>query len=404
MEAMMEARTLTLDFNRMGLEGRALNQVIAFWNANVQGVDKMRTTFTNPATMGGAFVKAVAGITVPTLILWDINKDEEWYKAVPQWQKDMFWLFKHKEQIYRVPKPFELGIIFGSLPERLLEWRHSNDPEGVKSTLGTLARGLTPGVVPSIAGPIVEQFANKDLFRGRPIETPGMKETMLPHMRGYQYTGETSKLITKRIHDWTKGKVDVSPIALDHMIRGYGAGLATTGEMAVDAVLQQIGIVDKKPEIIRDASTIPLLRAFAVREPVGPHGKYVKDFYDVYSRLEQEYGSYRIIEEQAADPEGPGQQLIDEYLAVHPEAFAFQAFDNAKQDMSALLAQRRYIQGMTALPESAPKKTSLPQYKADWVREIDLMLDEIAKSALYSDLPAERSAIMRLLRKNKETP
>ena len=34
----------------------------------------------------------------------------------------MFWVFKLGDQWARLPKPFSLGYIFGSVPERFLTW------------------------------------------------------------------------------------------------------------------------------------------------------------------------------------------------------------------------------------------------------------------------------------------
>ena len=35
-----------------------------------------------------------------------MNKDDERYQELPQWEKDTFWIIPGKENVYRIPKPF----------------------------------------------------------------------------------------------------------------------------------------------------------------------------------------------------------------------------------------------------------------------------------------------------------
>jgi hypothetical protein len=57
-----------------------------------------------------------AYITLPSVLLWWANHDDPRWKEIPDWERDLFWIVLTKEHIYRIPKPFELGVLFGSCP------------------------------------------------------------------------------------------------------------------------------------------------------------------------------------------------------------------------------------------------------------------------------------------------
>lgn len=67
-------------------------------------------------------VKTAMWITLPSVLLWELNKDDPRYQELPQWQKDIFWIIPTKDTLIKIPKPFELGILFGTVPERMLQW------------------------------------------------------------------------------------------------------------------------------------------------------------------------------------------------------------------------------------------------------------------------------------------
>src|SRR5204863_51860 len=46
--AAFAARDLSIDFAKIGLQTKVLNQIIPFWNATVQGSDKLLRTLANP--------------------------------------------------------------------------------------------------------------------------------------------------------------------------------------------------------------------------------------------------------------------------------------------------------------------------------------------------------------------
>ena len=75
----------TLDFARIGAKTKGVNSIVAFFNANMQGIDRLAREFKdNP---GRTSWKILLGITLPSILLYFANRDDERWKEIPQWQK-----------------------------------------------------------------------------------------------------------------------------------------------------------------------------------------------------------------------------------------------------------------------------------------------------------------------------
>jgi hypothetical protein len=100
--------------------------------------------------------------------------------------------------IWRIPKPFELGVLFGSVPERIVEYAMRKDPKVFEGMAGTLAGGAAPSAIPTAALPLLEVWANKSVFTGRPLVSKA-QEGILPEHQGREYTTEAAKQAGKAV-------------------------------------------------------------------------------------------------------------------------------------------------------------------------------------------------------------
>jgi len=152
---------------------------------------------------------------LPTMWLWMLNRDEEWYRELDAWEKVIFWHFKVGDTIMRLPKPFLYGYIFASLPEAWLDAQYSGDKALFGDALKEMGKGVLPGVWPAVAGPVVDVQRNKN-FAGRPIVSGAYER--LPAELQYDYrTPEVWKELGKVL--------GVSPMQLEHLAAGYTGGL-----------------------------------------------------------------------------------------------------------------------------------------------------------------------------------
>lgn len=227
-EAALESRDITLDFSRRGSHTKTANRVVAFFNAAIQGTDKMARAFKEDPR--GMTVKTMLYITLPSVMLWYMNKDDERYQELPQWEKDTFWIIPGKENMYKIPKPFEAGILFGTAFERMLQYmddkKSGRNGVGFKGFGERVIDSMTPSFMPTAVIPIFEAMTNKSLFRQRNL-IPQSQENLPAHL---QYGANTSE-VAKFVGD----KINVSPYIVDNTIRGYGGGLAGLGLSGIDA-------------------------------------------------------------------------------------------------------------------------------------------------------------------------
>jgi hypothetical protein len=296
-----EARNISLDFQRMGAKMSAVNSVVAFFNARVQGYLKLYETFKNPETRSKALYTVGASITLPSILLWIANNEDERYKELPQWQKDLFWIVitgEGKDSIvWRIPKPFELGYIFGTLPERALDFVKTKDPTAIKKFIETLAfdnaTSLIP--VPDIAKPLVEAWSNKSLFTKKPI-VPRSLEGLLPEYQYTEYTSETSKILGKLIRQISGEYSGISsPVRIESTINNWTGTLGRTFTTVLDKALIASGIIDDpiKPE--DTLADIPIIRAFVVRNP-SAGSEYITTFYDKYDKVSKIFNSIDTLQ------------------------------------------------------------------------------------------------------------
>lgn len=307
-EAALTSRDATLNFSRRGSVGKTVNRIIPFFNAGVQGTNKLIRTFReHPAE---TVFWGVATITIPSLLitgyyLYGAPDDERAeYLEIPQWQKDMFWTLKVGGEWVRYPKPFSFGYIFGSLPERVMLWGYDgNKPEG-EALWQTLVLGLggamspiydPSALIPPLAKVAIEDITNYNFFMGRPIY-PDWMDRLEPSQRYNKYTSDTAKLLGEQLN--------ISPAIIDNTVRGIFAGAGDHATDAADTILRQVREWngDEQPEKPVMMSDIPLIKAFAVRRPSGYKSNSAANFFETWKTVQQKHATLGRLdgEEKAA--------------------------------------------------------------------------------------------------------
>ena len=279
-EAALESRDITLDFSRRGSHTKKANQVIAFFNATIQGADKMARAFKEDPR--GMTVKTMLYITLPSVLLWYMNKDDERYQELPQWERDTFWIIPGKENMYRIPKPFEAGVLFGTSFERMLQYiddaKNNRKGVGFKGFGDRVIDSLAPSFMPTAMIPVVEAMTNYSLFRQRNI-IPQSQENLPAHL---QYGANTSE-VAKFVGD----KINVSPYIVDNTIRGYGGGLAGLGLSGIDAATGA-----KENNASKKWYETPGLRGFTAAPYQSSNS--VQRVYDDYKEQEKLHNEFKL--------------------------------------------------------------------------------------------------------------
>lgn len=381
LEGGFASREVTVDFQRVGAKVAAFNAITAFQNVGIQGLDRtVRAIKEDPK---GVALKAVASLTVPSVLLWWAQHDDERYKQTPRYIKDLFWIILtdnwqaestpgearnfpahlvrtakdgsfeiNKGHEFRIPKPQELGLLFGSLPERLLEKFFTDNPKAGKDFGKTMAELLTPSLIPDILTPGIEQAMNKSTFTGNKL-VPTYLEGQLPQYQYTHYTSETAKALGKIfqavpfLNDLGPKDTPVSsPIVIDNYIRSWTGTLGDYAVKVVDQGLIEAGIV---PDPIKPASAladIPFIKAFVVRYPSGA-AQSIVDFHARYRETEKFLNT-----KQALIKAGNVDALTKELSS--PENLPFLMKLSGVNE--SLNQQSRVIQGVFQNPKMKPEE------------------------------------------------
>lgn len=259
-EAAFEAKDL-MDFSLRGSWAgyQLLADVLPFFNARVQGLYRLGRSDPKRLMMVGTMMLAA------TAMLALANAGEDWYERLPDWEKDTYWHIKVGGHHFKIPKPFELGVIFATIPERIA--RGFMGLDSGKKTLSRVWANLRDQLafdpVPQLARPALDVWANKDTFRDRAIE--GMAdEGKRPHARSDARTSDTMRVIAEAggpVTDY----LDLGPKKLEHLINGYFGTVGMYGLAVANAMVRKAEGKPDRPAMRAD--DLPIVRAFYSVDP-----------------------------------------------------------------------------------------------------------------------------------------
>ncbi|WP_429069176.1 LPD38 domain-containing protein [Aeromonas veronii] len=274
-QAAFESKDL-MDFSMMGaarfIQGASM--VLPFFNARLQGLGKLsRELRDNPREIA----KRAGMITAMSLGLLAANWDDERYEELPDWDKDANWHFFVGDQHFRIPKPFEIGVMFGTIPERMVRAMGDKDTgaqfgKAVARAIGdTFALNPTPQIIK----PLVEAAFNYDTFRGGPIDSP----QDLAVKAEARYNEQTSLLMREL------GELSgFSPKQLEHLVIGYTGTIGGYVMATADGLIRA-----SRPGESASwrADEIPLVKA--VYRGTGPakSTQHMEEFYRMLSEVNQ---------------------------------------------------------------------------------------------------------------------
>ena len=283
--AFNKAQDQTINYSRHGIIGKWLNQMIPFWNANIQDISKVQRTFRERGKEATAY--AVAFLTLPALGLWWYNKDEEWYKELPAYEKANYLHVKipGKDSIVRIPVPFLVGHIFQGFPVATVDALYNADKTKVTEFFKEVLRADVYSLAewPAIISPVIDVLQNKD-WAGRPI-VPRSVEEKLPSDQYKEYTTQFAKVI---------GEIfEVSPAQIEHLMNSYSGGLyrrvTSTAELVAGRREKELAAVD-----------IPIIGKLFVRDPYAPKAS-IERFYKRKELLEAKFQSDKITGGEIAE-------------------------------------------------------------------------------------------------------
>lgn len=289
-DAAIAAREVSVDFGMHGANRtiRLLARITPFLNPAFQGLYKGARTFADKPMQ--TLLRGSA-ITLFSALLYSMNHDKDWYDDIEQWEKNTYWhvdigMRKDGKVVpLRIPKPFEWGAAFASIPEGIMAYIKDHSGEKLLDRIGSvLSNVFGIRAIPTAALLPWEIGTNKDSFTGRPI-VPDSVSKVDPALQFTPNTSLTDRAIGKYIH--------TSPAQLDHIVRGIFGTLGLYSLSVSDLLLRHTGDYPAAPTTSK--LDWPVIRSF-IRNPDNANTQYVTDFYKHLEESQRAANSMKRIE------------------------------------------------------------------------------------------------------------
>lgn len=362
-EASLQARDL-MDFSMQGTftSIRFLTQVVPFFNARIQGMYKLGKSAKENPMRFGIVLGATAAVSLSLLAAY--HDDDDWKKR-EDWDRNNFWWFKFGGKAFRIPKPFEIGAI-ATLAERGFEVAFDKEMTGKRfreQVMTLLGDNLSMNPVPQLVKPIMDVYANKDSFTGRQIETPSM-EKLKSKYRFTDRTSMTARAISTGMNAVTDmiDKESLSPVQVDHMLRGYFGWLGSFIVGAADIVARPASDQPKRAS----SDMWKLATGNMVSNLEDAPSRYVSQMYTQAKEIEQAYGTFKMLEKQGKREEA------DKFVEDNREKIR-------KHEMiSDLKSRESKFNEQIRITE---RSSMSPDEKRDRIRVLNKEKDRVARAA-----------------------
>lgn len=301
-EAAYQAQDI-LNYSMRGdyVAARVLAQTAPFWNAGMQGLYRfMRGAGVANAKAGDtsqlrSYMLRGSILVGATLANAWRNQDDPRYNRLTNDEKDRYWWFffgQGKDTIkIKLPKPFEAGVIFGTLPERIVQGMLGNDTtrDSMRAALSAVVEEMRLNPLPQYIRQGVEQWANRDTASQTPIVPASMTDD-LPNDQYSPYTHITARAVTKVLPEklpWLN-----SPKRVESLVRGI---VGTIGVMAMDAgdwLARASGLAPPAPTM-RAQDVYVVKRVYGGEGEFGDRSQYEDKLYDLRETAKETYNSFQ---------------------------------------------------------------------------------------------------------------
>lgn len=284
LEAAFAARDL-MDFSRSGggVATRFLASTVPFLNARIQGLDKVARSAMDPNQRKrlGAVIGAYSAASIALYLL---ARGEDDWDEIEDWERDTYHMFKIDGTWYRIPRPFEVGAM-ATMSERLFEQMYDEISGADKVGAEVFAQRLGHMMLetfsfnpaPQLFMPVLEVWANHNLFLDRSIETLGQTISGVSTSERSNPGTSTTAIAVSKGMEGVIGQSALSPVQIDHLVQGYFGWLGASTVAGIDMLTAPVTGNVPKPE--RKITEYPVIKRFVKASPARST-KYTEAFYD----------------------------------------------------------------------------------------------------------------------------
>ncbi len=361
----------SMNFGRRGVSPSIyfLNATIPFFNAGIQGIDVLYRAFTGrmpyeqKLQVQKKLLMRGGMMALLTMAYAAMMEEDEAYKNAPPEQRYGNWFVRIPgvSEPFRVPIPFEVGLLFKAVPEGIYNalFTEEKGSKVAKDLAMQLARSL-PGnpadagvPVPTAIKPFIETALNKSFFTGRDIVDARMSQLD----KEFQYRDKTPEIL--KTLGPVFAAVGLSPVQMENFIRAYtgsmGIGILSLANPVFKAE-SEVGGVEGR------VSDMPLIGGLFQPNDAG---RVINEAYDTVTEVQKKQGTYKKLIEEG--------RLTDaeKYLKGNIGDIGFASYAGAfRQRMGEITKAERQIRAL-------PEKSMSPEKKRaelDKLRQLKIQM------------------------------
>ena len=378
-----------MNFLQGGYSSKRLNAQAVFFNAGMQDLYKLYNAHIHDGALDTATVrKAITWITIPSMLFWAWNNGDDDRKKIwnemETWKKNLFWwIIIDKDFSIPFPKPFSLGLLYGSIPERFMDYWLNDDKRTAERFATTLTKQMLPSAIPLYAALLMEYWQNRSLFFDRDI-VPVSEQHLDKSMQYGTYTSEWAKWVGKNIPG-------VSPRMLEHTVYGVTGNLGREVSGVVNDIWRGVSGETRPAKAMFEyfpgsSSFIRNNRTFRIS---------VDRWFDDSKRLEGELDSAKKMREEGYASMTDKQKAV---LNAEGQIRGILHMNTARGGIYSLMRQKNDI---------AESKTMTATEKRDAIDRIDAHIVSMAQLGLkrvkqYDDAVEQMEEMMEARREEKK--
>lgn len=383
---------------------QAIVRITPFLNARLQGLYKIwresgasEGTYKQGEEFGlknrsKAFIQSVskgvlmrAGMLAGTAILYSIyangSEDEDgekWYEKIPSEDKLNYWHFYlGGNTIVRIPKPFEIGLMFATVPETMVNSLLQERPDAQKVLWKGLVNTMefNPTANP-VFDTIREQISNKDSFTGRPIVQQSDQD-LAPKYQYDENTSATAKAIASVFDSVGLDKSWLaSPARVQNAIGNMLAGMTRYITAASDPIIESITDIEGGTSRYARESVLSQPFKWATRNTKTMNTRNNTDFYELRAHCRELYASARLLRQEGRLEEL--QDIIDNHKG---ELGNYSLVEAVNSRLNEISRQRKALGRNKTLSndEIIAEDDKLLMERNRLLADVDILIDRIDK-------------------------
>jgi hypothetical protein len=360
----MEATLATLEsmnFSKRGISPSlfALSTMVPFMNAQIQGLNVIYQAFTGKMPFNEKLkvkqklVQRAIMMAGFTMLYASMMQDDEAYQNANDDEKYGNWFLPNPfgDEYIKVPIPFEVGLLFKAIPEALVNTMFGDEKaRDTMAAIGKMAWNSIPISGPQGVKPLLEVAINHSFFTGRDIESARLQQ----YEPGERYTERTSE-IAKLIG----GTLNISPVKLEYLVRGYTGSLPLAIASLSNPILRSSDAGEQPESRGMLSSETPLIGSFfQAKDAGGLINKAYKDMNEIVQTKE----TYDKMIEEGREKEA------DEYATANADMMGMGTMAGSfRKKMGELTKAERNVRADGSLT-GAEKRAELDAIRQDKIQ------------------------------------